>query len=82
MADCSYSLPVILDDIAFPIIVSIVREIEQIVVFPCPQRLFIIICMRSIFIKIYVIKYLLIVYIKIYISAKIRRNISIEKCSD
>ena len=52
MADCSYSLPVILDDIAFPIIVSIVREIEQIVVFPYSQRLFIIICMRSIFIEI------------------------------
>ena len=52
MTDGSYLLTVILDYITFPIIVSIVREIEQIVVFPCSQKLFIIICMRTIVIEI------------------------------
>ena len=52
MADCSYSSIVIFDHIKFPIIVSIVREIEQIVVFIYSQRLFSIICIRSIVIMI------------------------------
>ena len=52
MAYRSYSSIVIFDPIKFLIIVSIVRVIEQIVVFTFSQRLFIIICMRSIVIRI------------------------------
>ena len=52
MAYPSYSSIVIFDPIKFPIIVSIVRVIEQIVVLIYSQRLFIIICMRTIVIKI------------------------------
>ena len=81
MADGSYLLTVILDYITFLIIVSIVREIEQILIFPCLQRLFIIICMRSIFIKIGVIKSPLIDYMKIYNSMDICKSRLIEKCS-